>query len=392
MRIVMIGPFAFTPKATVSARMVPMATALARRGHSVTLLLPPYDNPADSAKQWEHEGVRIENMTVGGAHERASTLLDLARQLARRARALSPDVIHVFKPIGVGALAQWHLRSAYAKKIVVDNDDWEGRGGWLDVNPYSLPQKLFGAWQERWSLRNARAVSCASHTLIERTILFRGAQNGILLLPNGPDNALRAVVSAAAARRDALREAFGWRNHIIAIYTGTIPLGHDMDMAVQAIAAAPPVVRWVIVASGDGIPSLEDAIWRAGIGDRVEWHRFMPHDALVERLAAADIALYPYRDTPINRAKCSGKVIDYMAAGKAMVVSDVGMNRVYLERERSALLTPPGDGAAFSEALLRLVNDPALRASLGEAAQQRVWREFGWDKRVGALEQCYAGT
>jgi glycosyltransferase involved in cell wall biosynthesis len=389
MRIVMIGPFAFSPKATVSARMLPMATALVRRGHAVTILMPPYDNPADSNKHWEHEGVRLENMSLTGAPEGATTLLDLAQQLANRVRSLAPDALHVFKPIGVGALAQWHLRSAYAKRMLVDNDDWEGRGGWLDVNPYPLPRKLFGAWQESWSLRAARQVSCASHTLIERTNKLRGDSDNTLLFPNGPDNGLQTVVSAAETRRDALRERFGWRGQTIAIYTGTIPHGHDMDMAVRAIAAAPDSVRWVIVATGDGIPSLKQTIAQAGIGERVAWHGFMPHDALVERLVASDIALYPYRDTPINRAKCSGKVIDYMAAGKPMVVSDVGMNRAYLEHERSALLTPAGNADAFTAATLRLLNDPALWGALGRAAQLRVWREFGWDARIPALEQLY---
>ena len=42
----MIGPFGFAPKATVSARAFPIAQALVRRNHRVSLLLPPYDNLA----------------------------------------------------------------------------------------------------------------------------------------------------------------------------------------------------------------------------------------------------------------------------------------------------------------------------------------------------------
>lgn len=101
------------------------------------------------------------------------------------------------------------------------------------------------------------------------------------------------------------------------------------------------------------------------MGQRIEWHAFMPHLEAVRRLVAADIAVYPYRDTNINRAKCSGKVIDYMAAGKPTVVSDVGMNRVYLTDGEHALLTPPGDGAAFAAALQKLLADPAYANDLG---------------------------
>jgi glycosyltransferase involved in cell wall biosynthesis len=121
----------------------------------------------------------------------------------------------------------------------------------------------------------------------------------------------------------------------------------------------------------------------------VEWHGFMPHDRLVDYLVAADVAVYPYRDTPINRAKCSGKVMDYMACGLPMVVSDVGMNRVYLEDGVSGLLTPAGDAAAFGAAMRRLLDDRTFSTSIGKAAHERIWQQFGWDERVPALESVY---
>lgn len=403
MNIVHLAPFAFSPKATVSARILPMATALARRGHTVTLLIPPYDNPADSGKQWEKDGVRVENVSGGGGggsgiRDQGSGIrlyFHLARQLADRARELHPDAIHVFKPVGVAALAMWLLNRQPATrnlKLILDNDDWEGRGGWLDVNPYPPAQKLFMQWQESWTLRAAPHVTCASEVLVERTRRFRAqsgrSANDVHLMPNGPDDALRAQVARAEARREALRTQFGWRQPI-AIYAGTVPRNHDLDIAVCALQRLPDA-RWVIIATGDGIPSLRHAIASAGIADRIEWHDFMPHPQLVERLVAADIAIYPYRDTNINRAKCSGKVMDYMACGKPMVVSDVGMNRVYLEHERSGLLTPPGDAEAFYTAMKRLLDEPAFADRLGQAAQARIWARFGWTERIADLERIYA--
>src|SRR5690349_1457394 len=46
MRIAMLAPFGLQPKATVSARMVPLAQALARRGHMVRVIIPPWDDPS----------------------------------------------------------------------------------------------------------------------------------------------------------------------------------------------------------------------------------------------------------------------------------------------------------------------------------------------------------
>jgi len=138
------------------------------------------------------------------------------------------------------------------------------------------------------------------------------------------------------------------------------------------------------------LPTLRESVSEAGLDNMVEWHSFMPHAQLVERLVAADVALYPYRDTNINRAKCSGKVIDYMACAKPMVVSDVGMNRVYLENGMSGRLTPPGDAEAFASALQELLASPEAAERMGRAAQTHLWQHFGWEARVSELERIYS--
>ena len=383
--------------------MLPIATALVRRGHRVTILMPPYDNPADAGRRWETEGVALENVTGGGI-----SLLSMAQQMASRARELRPDVIHVFKPVGPGALAMWLLlrnlaqRSKVTTHILVDNDDWEGKGGWLDVNPYPFYQKWVMAWQEKWALQHAGLITCASNALATRVYPAPFltapliATKPIIVLPNGPDESLRAEVVVAEAQRETLREQFGWAGQQVVIYAGTVPLGHDMDMAVKAMKQVVKTqalsLRWVIVATGDGLASLREAVTQAGLDEITEWHGFMPHAQLVERLVAANVALYPYRDTNINRAKCSGKVIDYMACARPMVVSDVGMNRVYLENEVSGLLTPPGDTEAFAEALQSLLANPQAAERMGRAAQQRLWDRFGWEARVVEVERIYMAS
>ncbi len=108
MNIVMIGPFAFKPKSTVSARALLIGQALVKRGHRVTILLPPYDNLDESGRTWTQEGVSLENMIL--PRDDTWRRITVPVRMARRAVALRPDVVHVFKPIGYSGLAGIYLR------------------------------------------------------------------------------------------------------------------------------------------------------------------------------------------------------------------------------------------------------------------------------------------
>jgi hypothetical protein len=134
MNIVMIGPFGLQPKATLSFRALPMAKALVARGHSVTVLIPPWDHPADAGREWVEDGVRVVNVPLPRQVPLLFHVL-LTRRLVTRALALRPDVIHCFKPKAYAGLAHlilwWLRRLRFTKtlpptvRLVVDEDDWE---------------------------------------------------------------------------------------------------------------------------------------------------------------------------------------------------------------------------------------------------------------------------
>jgi glycosyltransferase involved in cell wall biosynthesis len=103
-------------------------------------------------------------------------------------------------------------------------------------------------------------------------------------------------------------------------------------------------------------------------------------------LAASDIAVFPYRDTAIYRAKCSARIIDYMLYGKAVVTSAVGENNNYITHEENGLLIPHDNLSAFVHSLNRLLEGPSLREKLGANARQRVLQKFLWSRELG--NQC----
>lgn len=390
MNVVMIGPFAFRPKGTVSVRAFFIARALAKRGHQVSILMPPYDNPEDSGRIWEQDGVRLENMPL-----RRNDLwhqLVVPARMARRAVQLEADVIHIFKPIAYSGLAGLYLHWFSRRPLVLDTDDWEGTGGWSDLNPYPVLWKWLFNWQERWLPRHTDAVTVVSRTLQTQIWGFGVDPARVVYLPNGPDSCWRDLDDVSENLKADLRTRLGVGPGPLALYLGTVPHGSDLDVALQALARIGdelPEAQLVIAGVGDGIPVLEAQAQALGVADRVLFPGWVEHDQVRVYLAAADVIINPYRDTLVNRSKCAGKVIAAMATGKAVITSRIGENLEYIEHGCSGLLTEPGDADDLAQSLLALLLDRDRAVELGRNAQERIWEKFDWDHRVGKVERIY---
>jgi glycosyltransferase involved in cell wall biosynthesis len=391
MKIVMIGPFAFKPKSTVSIRTFFMARALVKAGHQVTILMPPYDNIADSGRRWEQDGVRMENMVL--------TRDDLCRQItvpvrmARRAAGLDPDVIHVFKPIGYSGLAGIYVRRFSKRPLVLDTDDWEGRGGWADINPYPKVWQRFFDWQEHWLARHADAVTVVSHVLKRQVISFGANPKRVVYLPNGPDTMLRDLEPVSEEQKAAVRSRLGVGDAPMALYLGNVPHGTDLDLALEAMVSVGerlPQARLVIAGIGGGLEGLRQRAQQLELSDRVVFPGWVDHDQAPMYVSAADVAVNPYRDTLINRSKCAGKVILAMALGTPVVTARLGENVAYIQDGQSGLLSEPGDVQDLARVLVAALSDPAWAAELGRHGQQRIWSAYDWDRRVALIEGAYS--
>jgi phosphatidylinositol alpha-mannosyltransferase len=71
-------------------------------------------------------------------------------------------------------------------------------------------------------------------------------------------------------------------------------------------------------------------------------------------------------------------VLEGMASGKAMVVSDIEAFRALVKQDESALLVNPHDENTIADAVCRLVENPELREKLGHNARHTVW-PYSWE-------------
>jgi glycosyltransferase involved in cell wall biosynthesis len=328
--------------------------------------------------------------------EQATTLL-------RAALAASPDLLHLFKPKGYGGLSALAARAACPRlPLVVDADDWEGAGGWNDLLPYPRPARALFAWQERDLPRRAAAVTVASRTLESLVWAMGVPPEHVIYLPNGAEDEgprttdHRPAVAENGAADDNL--ALGPSSLVLRpsstmlLYTRFWELDiAELGAALAAIHAARPAARLLVVGRGENGEEREllTMATRAGFAAMLDYRGWLAPTAIPAALAEAGIALVPARDTLINRARCSAKLLELMGAGLPAVASDVGEARAFVRHEESGLLVPPGDPGALAAAALRLLDDEALRARLAAGACAQA-AHFSWDALAPRAEQAYA--
>lgn len=162
--------------------------------------------------------------------------------------------------------------------------------------------------------------------------------------------------------------------------------------ALPAILAVHPTARYVVVGSGPDHPRLQQMAERVGVADHVQFVGDVPDDLLPSRYASADVFLLPTRVIPEDD-EIEGFGIAYVeaaAAGVPSIAANVGGVADAVADGITGLLVPPASPDAVATATLRLLDDPALRARLGDAARAEVERSLNWDRAAREVMRVVA--
>lgn len=136
-------------------------------------------------------------------------------------------------------------------------------------------------------------------------------------------------------------------------------------------------VRCRIIGEGPLRPELETRVRERGLEDVVEFAGALPHDEVLDHYRRASVFVLPCVVAPNgDRDGIPNALLEAMAS-KVPVVSTAhsGIPEA-VEAGRSGLLVPPGDVAALTDALARLLDDPDLRRRLGAGGRDAVLASF----------------
>jgi glycosyltransferase involved in cell wall biosynthesis len=176
---------------------------------------------------------------------------------------------------------------------------------------------------------------------------------------------------------------------------GFVTPNKGYEVALDALARLPEEVG-LLVAGGARVDSerpylesLEQEIDRRGLAGRVRITGYLPEGQLAAVLRRATVAALPHRE-----ATGSYSVMLPLAAGRAIVASDLACFREIARESGGVTLAPPGDPEALARALGELLANAERRAE-AEAASRTFAASHSWERvaeRTVAVYRSVVGS
>ena len=165
---------------------------------------------------------------------------------------------------------------------------------------------------------------------------------------------------------------------------------HVLLEAAEAFLTRCPEAHLVI--AGDG-PEQENLVRQAAassVAARIHLPGPLERREVVQLMAAADLFVNPGVDAPRGFVETLGiAALEAAAMGVPGVGTWVGGIPETIVDGETGLLVPPSDAAELAAAIGKLLDDGALRRSLGEAARRRVERLFTWRHLASEVAEVY---
>jgi glycosyltransferase involved in cell wall biosynthesis len=229
---------------------------------------------------------------------------------------------------------------------------------------------------ERVALESTSLVVAVSHELANLLVVDGVARSRIMIVPNG--------VNAALFEPEGPAYRIAPESSIVIGFVGGLRPWHGVDILADAFRVLASDGRFYLIVIGDGPMAKKMERLQAEFGERVRLAGAIPHEEIPSHLRGIDIAVAPYPQlegfyfSPL-------KVLEYMAAGRAVIASGIGQLGKIIRHGENGILVPPGDAGALVQAVRMLADNVALRHMIGMNAASEVREWHTWEHRAAHI-------
>jgi glycosyltransferase involved in cell wall biosynthesis len=295
------------------------------------------------------------------------------------------DFVHAHNPPDtLAALAAFY--KVLGKRFVYDHHDlapelyyarFRGKGNRLVYRALTL--------FERMSCQLADHVIAVnlSHKMVEIQ-RDKVPEGRITIVRNGPDVRGMTVPATTPAP-----EANG---KTVVAYVGEVGFQDGVDCLLRALRHLICVEQrrgfmCVVVGGGDALNEMKHLARDLGIQEDVRFIGRVAHSEVGDWLAIADICVAPEPSNPYNDRTTVVKMMEYMAAGKAIVAFDLPEHRA--TADNGAIYACPNDEIDLAAKIALLMDNVEGRRKMGEMGRRRIQDGLAWSYQEKRLLQVY---
>ena len=321
----------------------------------------------------EVEGVRTFHYDYWTMHRFGRfIMLQTALHLRRLLNRIRPDVLHTgwVQDHGfIGALSGFHptLSMPWGSDILIKPDQ----------SP-SLKRRT------RFTLKRADMITCDCQVVKKKIIELSGySPEKIVVFPWGIDLGTFHHEFSGKVRKE-----LGWEDKAILICTRNFDIrAHGVEyfiLAIPGILERLPDVKVILVGSGLLEHEYREMVSKMGLDNVVHFSGWLNEIQMAEHLNAADV----YVSTSLSDGT-SASLLEAMACGLPVVVSDVLSNYEWVEEGANGYIVPRKDGALLADRIVALLRNPDLQKQMGKRNFQIAQERADWEKNFSILEDIY---
>ncbi len=358
----------------METHVIDLAAEYVRRGKPVLAVVPAAAAFDEVCARIVRAGAEVVRLDTDARNGRLAQLRQL-RQLRARLRRFRPDAVHLHTGGATGGLALVALArlSTRAAVVVTEHDLPRQRPGCVERAARQLLDRTAHA---------VVAVSRRNAALREQRLGIHSRNFAVVL--NGvplPSGSTADRLHDRAITRDSLRLS---PCDVVVGSLVRLADGKGLETLIDAFALmrGPQRRRLLLVGDGPLRQLLAARARNAGIADAVLFAGHQPDPG--PYLAAMDIFALA-----VPAGSMSIALLEAMARGLPPVITFGGPEEAVIDGE-TGLTPPPDDPAGLSRALTALVEDSALRARLGAAAEGHVRDHYSVGRVARDLLEVYA--
>jgi len=248
------------------------------------------------------------------------------------------------------------------------------------LNYYQRNYPGFVLKLEHWLHSKMQGILGNSQKVVDQLILEEGAKpERTSLLYNG-------IEMPKATERDIRSELnLDKDSQVVAIVANLIPYKGHEDL-LNAFGKANITSKWDLLIVGNNSANIQDDLQaqadRLNIAGNI--HFLGKRDDVSDILSGADVGLLTSHEEGFSNA-----ILEGMAAGLPMIVTDVGGNAEAVEDGKTGYVVPTKNPEELAKSIKKISEDANIRQQFGQAGRKRCEEQFSLESCVTRYEEYY---